>query len=157
MSDDHGDGRRTPLFSTSAHSVNSPSPEIDSLAAASRAYRDHDVVGCGYPVPPADDRRRVLSRHEAWLYLWSEAAPRGGSVAISAARLARTFNWTVKTSRTFLAKLEAHGLITRSRPGRLSRLTTTISIVDQATPHDNAIDRKVRAAMAMSQTLRRAS
>lgn len=98
--------------------------------AVSRDMRDHPVVGMGQPVPPADPGRGSFSRYEAWQDLLMEARYRPFEVMnkgkvvtlergqLMAARtwLARRWNWSEKTVRGFLARLEAEFMV-RSETG----------------------------------------
>lgn len=97
-----------------------------------RASREHPIVGYGQAVKPADpDRKFCLSVNEAWRWLLHEAQYKDGRVnnggrlmeirrgeltgAVS--WLAQEWNWTPKTVRRFLDKLEADGMISRFAAG----------------------------------------
>lgn len=89
--------------------------------AVSRDMRDHPVVGMGQPVPPADPARGSYSRYEAWQDLIMEAQYRPfeirnkgkvitlqrGQLMAARAWLARRWNWTEKTVRGFISRLES--------------------------------------------------
>lgn len=97
--------------------------------------RDHSVVGCGQPVKPADPKRGSWSKFEAWLDMICEATWRGREVMnkgrqiilnrgeLMAARgwLAKRWNWTEKTVRKFLEKLEAAGMISEVDPKQVQQ------------------------------------
>lgn len=104
---------------------------VDGFVKIARAMRFHPYVGCGHPVKPADpDRGHAWSRHEAWEDLICECRYRDGHVmnkgrlmeikpgqllgAVS--WLGNRWNWTPKTVRGFLDKLEELGMIERSIP-----------------------------------------
>lgn len=94
--------------------------------AVSREMIEHHVVGAGNMVTPADKNRGSFSRLESWLDLLSMAnfAERQISVAgatlilkpgqtvAGRAFLAKRWNWSEKTVRVWLAKLEAELMIT---------------------------------------------
>jgi hypothetical protein len=88
--------------------------------AVARNVRTHHLVGFGQPVKPADPKRGAYSKTEAWLDLlmlaaWKEGVPvmnKGQKMTLGTGQLmagyswlADRWNWTVKTVRTFLAKL----------------------------------------------------
>jgi hypothetical protein len=93
--------------------------------AVSRDMRDHPIVGMGQPVAPADPTRGSYSRYEAWQDLLMEAAykpfevlNRGKVVSLKrgqlmAARswLAARWNWSEKTVRVFISRLEEELMI----------------------------------------------
>lgn len=100
--------------------------------AVSRDLRDHWLVGFGQPVEPADPSRpRTLSRSEAWIDLLMECRYEAGTVSNGGQKmeikpgqlvgavswLAHRWNWTPKTVRTFLDKLENDGMLERDAPG----------------------------------------
>lgn len=104
----------------------------DGWIAVARVMREHHIVGFGRPVEPADpDRGFVYSRAEAWLDLIMECRYAAGSIMNAGRRmelqpgqllgatswLANRWNWTPKTVRGFLEKLQADGMIERSTPG----------------------------------------
>ncbi len=104
----------------------------EGWVAVRREMRNHHLVGFGQPVPPADEARGfVYSRAEAWLDLIMECKYKDGSVMnggkrmelkpgqLTGARswLAHRWNWTPKTVRGFLSKLEEDGMIERTAPG----------------------------------------
>lgn len=94
--------------------------------AVARAMRFHPLVGCGRPVTPADPEKGFCwSRYEAWQDLIMECRYESGKVnnggrimeikpgqllgAVS--WLANRWNWTPKTVRNFLDKLEDEGMM----------------------------------------------
>ena len=93
--------------------------------AVATDMRFHHLVGCGQPVPPADPTRGSWSRNEAWQDLICEAAWKQRSIVnkgktvlldrgqLMAARswLAQRWNWTEKTVRTWISKLENETMI----------------------------------------------
>lgn len=99
--------------------------------AVSRDMRDHPIVGMGNPVKPEDPKRGSFSKYEAWQDLlmeakWKpfEASNRGKVVQLKrgqllAARswLAKRWNWSEKTVRTFISKLESDFMV-RSETGQ---------------------------------------
>ena len=88
--------------------------------AVSRDMRDHPVVGMGQPVAPADPTRGSYSRYEAWQDLLMEAAYkpfevlnrgkvvslRRGQLMAARSWLAARWNWSEKTVRVFISRLE---------------------------------------------------
>jgi hypothetical protein len=112
--------------------------------AVSRDMRDHEVVGMGQPVRPADPGRGSYSRYEAWQDLLMEAQwkpfeviNRGKSVTLRrgqlmAARswLAARWNWSEKTVRVFITQLEEEFMVraeastASSRTGRYNNILT---------------------------------
>lgn len=98
--------------------------------AVSRDMRDHPIVGMGQNVPPADPSRGSYSRYEAWQDLIMEAKFRSLDVAnkgkivrlergqLMAARawLAARWNWSEKTVRGFISRLESEFMV-RSETG----------------------------------------
>ena len=99
--------------------------------AVARGLRDHWLVGFGKPVAPVDPDRGSYSRTEAWLDLIMECQYKAGTVNNGGRKmrlergqllgavswLANRWNWTPKTVRGFLDKLEDEGMITRFAPG----------------------------------------
>lgn len=99
--------------------------------AVSRAMRDHWLVGFGRPVKPANPEFGSLSCGEAWIDRIMECRYEAGTImngghkmrleagqmlgAIS--YLATRWNWTPKTVRGYLDRLEQDGMITRFLPG----------------------------------------
>lgn len=93
--------------------------------AVSRDMRDHPVVGMGQPVDPANPYRGSYSRYEAWQDLLMEAQykpfevlNRGKAVSLRrgqlmAARtwLAARWNWSEKTVRIFIQRLESEFMV----------------------------------------------
>ena len=104
----------------------------DGWIAIARAMRDHHLVGFGRTVEPADESRGfVYSRSEAWIDLIMECRYTAGVVMNGGKRmtiepgqllgatswLANRWNWSPKTVRGFLEKLQADGMIERTTPG----------------------------------------
>lgn len=99
--------------------------------AIARAMREHHLVGFGRRVEPADPSRLCFSRAEAWIDLIMECrwAPgrimnggrmmeiKPGQLLGATSWLANRWNWTPKTVRTFLEKLQADNMIERTTPG----------------------------------------
>ncbi len=99
--------------------------------AVSRDMRDHPVVGMGNNVKPEDPSRGSFSKYEAWQDLLMEAKWKPfdvnnkgkvvnlsrGQLMAARAWLARRWNWSEKTVRTFLAKLESE-LMVRNEQGQ---------------------------------------
>jgi len=95
--------------------------------ALSRKVREHPIVGLGNPVSPADACRGAHSRFEAWFDLlclaqWkpSRIDNKGqvmtldvGQLMGARAYLADRWNWTEKTVRGFLDRLDGEGMISR--------------------------------------------
>ena len=115
---------------------NPPSEEDDALnrdgwVAIARAMRGHWLVGFGKSVEPADPDFGSHSRTEAWLDLIMECRYQAGTVNNNGRKmrlepgqlvgatswLASRWNWTPKTVRGFLDKLEEEGMIVRNLPG----------------------------------------
>lgn len=106
--------------------------DYGGFIAEARASRDHPIIGYGKQVTPADDSRGFCySVNEAWRDLLHECKYQDGRVmnggrmmdirrgelvgAIS--WLAYRWNWTPKTVRRFLDRLEADGQISRFMAG----------------------------------------
>lgn len=103
-------------------------PAGDGFVAIARSVRVHEVVGFGMAVKPAESGRGAYSRFEAFCDLIMECRYKAGKVlnggkvmllqpgqlvgAVS--WLASRWNWTPKTVRGFLDKLESEGMIERS-------------------------------------------
>lgn len=97
--------------------------------ALSRDVREHPIVGAGQPVKPHDPSRGAWSRMEAWIDLcclaqWkpSRINNKGEVMTLDVGQLmgARDFlaprwNWSEKTVRGYLDRLEAEGMISRGR------------------------------------------
>lgn len=111
-----------------------PVADIDDRGGWIKEHRDsrtHPLIGYGQPVPPADPERGSYSRNEAWRDFLCECAYKDGRInnggrmmtihrgemvgAIS--YLAKRWNWTPKTVRTWLDKLETEGMIERFMVG----------------------------------------
>lgn len=103
----------------------------DGWIAVARRMRSHWLVGFGHTVEAMDPSRGAYSRAEAWLDLIMECRYSSGTVTNGGRRmelrpgqlvgatswLASRWNWTPKTTRTFLDKLENDGMIERFSPG----------------------------------------
>lgn len=103
----------------------------DGWVRVDRRMRDHWLVGFGQPVPPMDPDAGALSRAEAWQDLIMEcrfeegAIYNGGRKMIlqpgqlvgAVSWLAKRWNWTPKTVRGWLDKLETDGMISVTPPG----------------------------------------
>lgn len=103
----------------------------DGWIAVARGLRDHWLVGFGHGVSPVDPSRGSFSRTEAWLDLIMECQYKSGTVNNGGRKmrlergqlvgavswLANRWNWTPKTVRGFLDKLDEEGMITRFAPG----------------------------------------
>lgn len=110
--------------------------------AISREMRDHPIVGMGQPVAPADPKRGSYSRYEAWQDLLMEAkwkpfqAKNKGKVVtlergqLMASRtwLAARWNWSEKTVRTFLDKLEGEFMVRREKGQQKGNSVNVVSI-----------------------------
>lgn len=97
----------------------------DGWVAVARAMRFHPLVGCGQSVAASDPSRGVWSRYEAWQDLIMECRYEPGQVmnggkAIAllpgqlvgaVSYLGQRWNWTPKTVRLFLDRLEDEGMI----------------------------------------------
>jgi DNA-binding Lrp family transcriptional regulator len=93
--------------------------------------RDHWLVGFGQPVMAVDEDRGSFSRSEAWIDLIMECRYAAGTVNNGGRKmelrpgqllgavswLANRWNWTPKTVRGFLDRLEEEGMIERFTPG----------------------------------------
>jgi hypothetical protein len=94
-----------------------------------RDSRDHPIIGYGRSVKPADPDRGSYSCNEAWRDLLHECRyqdgylmnggqkmlVRRGELIGAVSFLAHRWNWTPKTVRVFLDKLEGDGMIARFR------------------------------------------
>lgn len=99
--------------------------------AIHRSLRSHWIVGFGQPVKPMDPERGAFSRNEAFIDLIMECRYEAGFVNNGGRKmelkpgqligavswLAARWNWTPKTVRGFLDKLEEDGTISMSQPG----------------------------------------
>lgn len=112
-------------------------PEFDwrdygGFIVEARDTRDHPIVGYGKQVPAAEpDRGFCYSINEAWRDLLHECRFRDGyvmngghkmlvergSLVGAVSWLAHRWNWTPKTVRGFLDRIENDGMIERVRPG----------------------------------------
>lgn len=96
-------------------------------------YVDHPLVGHGQQVRPRGgwgDKRRTKSRYEAWEDLQFLARYKAGMVEVNGREewlevgqlfgavsfLEERWNWSTKSIRNWLRKLEEEGLIVRSQP-----------------------------------------
>lgn len=109
-------------------------PGREGFVAIVRTVRDHWLVGFGQTVPAADPDRGVYSRAEAWIDLIMECKYKPGSVDNNGRRmdlkpgqmlgavawLAYRWNWTSKTVRGFLDRLESEGMIEAQNPGTMT-------------------------------------
>jgi hypothetical protein len=99
----------------------------------------HPVIGAGRRVKAANAQRGAHSRCEAWLDLVASAAwkrhsydNRGhtvmlerGQMPASVEFLANRWNWSIKTTRTFLNRLQSEGMTTMGMSsGRLAKILT---------------------------------
>lgn len=114
---------------------NPPADQGGGWVAIRRAMREHWLVGFGQPVKPCDPERGAYSRAEAFIDLIMECRYEAGTVNNNGRKmriqpgqllgavswLAARWNWTPKTVRGFLDKLEDDGMIERAegetRPG----------------------------------------
>lgn len=119
-----------------------------------RDMRYHPVVGCGQAVPAADPDRGSWSRYEAWQDLIMECRYEPGRVynkgrvmtiepgqllgAIS--WLASRWNWTPKTVRGFLDRLEMEGMIRSHVPG--SETCSDVGTEVEQTPQNASASNK---------------
>lgn len=102
--------------------------------AITRGIRNHHVVGFGNAVEPADPARGfVYSRAEAWIDLIMECRYKDGAVINGGRRmelragelvgarswLAHRWNWTPKTVRVFLSRLESEGMAMLQTAGKI--------------------------------------
>lgn len=105
--------------------------KLGNWIAVSRDMRDHPVVGMGQPVRPADPKRGAYSKYEAWQDLIMEAKFRPfdimnkgkvvtlqrGQLMAARSWLADRWNWSEKTVRVFISRLESEFMV-RSEPGQ---------------------------------------
>jgi len=101
-------------------------PDEAGWIAISRAIIDHHIVGAGQPVEAADRNKGSFSRLESWLDLitlanWAErkidnlgvvTILQPGQTLAGRSFLARRWNWSEKTVRAWLIKLEKELMIT---------------------------------------------
>lgn len=126
--------------------------------AVARSMRRHWLVGFGQPVTSADREKGSYSRSEAWIDLIMECRYSAGMVNNNGRKmqlkhgqllganawLAARWNWTPKTVRGFLDRLEGEGMIERfapcsesvspsAKPGnRKGKFSTIISLCNYA-------------------------
>lgn len=106
--------------------------DYDGFIVEARSSRAHPLVGYGKQVRPADEARRFCySINEAWRDMLHECRYADGYVMNGGKRmllergavvgaisyLAYRWNWTPKTVRGFLDRLEADGMIEMRQPG----------------------------------------
>lgn len=106
-------------------------PTEGNWIAVSRDIRDHHYVGFGNQAKRGDDKkRRCFSRAEAWLDMLMEAQYRpvrrdiiGATIWIdvgqflgSRSYLAKRWNWSEQSVRTFLKRLADEGMIQLGQP-----------------------------------------
>lgn len=110
--------------------------------AVSRDMRKHPIVGMGQPVPAADPKRGSYSRYEAWQDLLMEAkylpfktSNKGkivllerGQLMASRAWLAERWNWSEKTVRLFLDRLEKDFMLRRERGQQKGNTVNIVTI-----------------------------
>jgi hypothetical protein len=116
---------------------NNPPPDQNGgWVAIRRAMREHWLVGFGQPVTPCDPDRGAYSRAEAFIDLIMECRYEAGTVNNGGRKmriergqllgavswLANRWNWTPKTVRGFLDKLEGDAMIERFSPGTREEL-----------------------------------
>jgi hypothetical protein len=103
--------------------------EYGGFIVEARDARSHPIVGYGKPVKPADPERGSHSCNEAWRDLLHECRYQDGFVMNGGLKmevrrgelvgaiswLANRWNWTPKTVRVFLDRLERDGMISRFR------------------------------------------
>lgn len=109
------------------HNGGPPIADDSGWVAISRASRTHPVVGWHLFVQPADAGRGALQPALAWQDLIMECRYadgtvnnngrvmllRRGQMLGATAWLANRWNWSIKTVRGFLERLETHGMIRR--------------------------------------------
>lgn len=110
---------------------NPPPPDQNGgWVAIRRAMRSHWLVGFGQPVKPCDPEKGSYSRTEAWIDLIMECRYEDGTVNNNGRKmrlergqllgavswLAARWNWTPKTVRGFLDRLEQEAMIQRFDP-----------------------------------------
>jgi hypothetical protein len=109
---------------------NPPADQGGGWVAIRRAMREHWLVGFGQPVTPCDPEKGAYSRAEAFIDLIMECRYEAGTVNNNGRKmriqpgqllgavswLANRWNWTPKTVRGFLDKLEGDEMIERFSP-----------------------------------------
>jgi hypothetical protein len=115
---------------------NPPADQNGGWVAIRRAMREHWLVGFGQPVTPCDPEKGAYSRAEAFIDLIMECRYESGTVNNGGRKmriergqllgavswLASRWNWTPKTVRGFLDKLEDDAMIERFSPGTQTEL-----------------------------------
>jgi hypothetical protein len=115
---------------------NPPADQGGGWVAIRRAMREHWLVGFGQAVTPCDPDRGAYSRAEAFIDLIMECRYEAGTVNNGGRKmrlergqllgavswLASRWNWTPKTVRGFLEKLEDDEMIERFSPGTREEL-----------------------------------
>jgi hypothetical protein len=105
--------------------------EYGGFVVEARDSRTHPVIGYGQPVEPQDPSRGSYSRNEAWRDLLHECRYKAGKVYNggvqmmlrrgqllgATAWLAHRWNWSPKTVKVFLTRLEREGMIEQVTPG----------------------------------------
>jgi hypothetical protein len=118
---------------------NPPADQNGGWVAIRRAMREHWLVGFGQPVTPCDPEKGAYSRAEAFIDLIMECRYEAGTVNNGGRKmrlergqllgavswLASRWNWTPKTVRGFLDKLEDDAMIERFSPGTQTELNGT--------------------------------
>lgn len=114
----------------------------DGWIAISRAIRTHWLVGFGQPVAPMDGTRGAHSRSEAFIDLLMECRYEAGTVSNGGRKmqlepgqivgavswLASRWNWTPKTVRLWLDKLQEDGMIERSAEAKGGKQAAIITV-----------------------------
>lgn len=104
---------------------NADYPDADGFVAITRSVRAHHVVGFGQPVQGVDDDKPTYSRFEAWADLIMECRfvsgrvmnggremeLKRGQLIGAVSWLGARWNWSPKTVRIFLDRLEGAGMI----------------------------------------------
>lgn len=114
----------------------------DGWIAISRAIRTHWLVGFGQPVAPMDPSRGAHSRAEAFVDLLMECRYEAGTVSNGGRKmvlqpgqligaiswLAARWNWTPKTVRLWLDKLQDDGMIERAVDANQGKQAAIITV-----------------------------
>lgn len=117
-----------------------------------RQLLSHPVVGMMQPVKPADPKHPSASRLEAWLDLLMMAAYEDKTVKVNGhkyhlergqnvcarAYLSERWNWSDKTVRAFLLKLEKHQMIDKSR-AKKGQQANKVTICNYSQYQDGAL------------------